>query len=446
MNSHVHLKDFIALDANAKYYGIDPFQLMENAGKSAAEELSKLNGKFLFICGSGNNGGDGFVSARELHQRGRDVKVFCVSEPKALEARRAFGLLPEECLCSEPELNSCDVIVDCMLGVGVEGEPREPYASLIERINSSKKTVVSMDLPSGFGSKKAVNPDLTITFHKMKDGLDKEKTIVRDINIPEDIEKLCGPGDVKAFFPRNRKDSHKGENGRVAVVGGGPYTGAPMISALAALRSGADLVYLCVPEKIYAIESSFEPSLIVRRIDDVPEADSILIGPGLGEDELGVAERILDNALQADKKVVCDATIFRALPQRLSAKCIITPHLEEFKAIGGRERSEEEVKRIAAEKGCTVLLKGSTDIISDGERLKRNPSGHPSMTKGGTGDALSGLCAGLYSRISDPLECACMAAYINGRCGEIGFKRSSYGYTTTELVNIIPEVIKGCLE
>ncbi len=444
MNSHVHLKDFIALDINAKYYGIDPFQLMENAGKSAAEELLKLHGNFLFVCGSGNNGGDGFVSARELHQKGRDVKVFCVSEPKALEARRAFRLLPSECLTEKPDFS--DIIVDCMLGVGAEGEPREPYASLIERINNSKKTVVSIDLPSGFGSTKAVNPSLTITFHKMKDGLDREKTIVRDIGIPEDVEKLCGPGDVKAFFPRNRKDSHKGENGRVAVVGGGPYTGAPMISALAALRSGADLVYLCVPEKIYAIESSFEPSLIVRRIDDVPEVDSILIGPGLGEDELSVAKRILDNALQEDRKVVCDATMLRALPQRLSAKGIITPHLEEFKAIGGRGRSEEEVKRVAAEKGCTVLLKGNIDIISDGERLKRNPSGHPSMTKGGTGDALSGLCAGLYSRISDPLECAGMAAYINGRCGEIAFKRNSYGYTTTELVNIIPEVIRGCLE
>jgi len=118
----------------------------------------------------------------------------------------------------------------------------------------------------------------------------------------------------------------------------------------------------------------------------------------------------------------------------------------EFKVIGGEERSEEEVKRIAKKLGCTVLLKGSTDIISDGYRLKKNPAGHPSMTKGGTGDALSGLCAGLSSRISDTFECACMAAYINGRCGEIAFKRHSYGYTTMELVDLIPEVLRGCLE
>ncbi|MDY6986403.1 MAG: NAD(P)H-hydrate dehydratase [Candidatus Thermoplasmatota archaeon] len=445
----MQLKEFISLDANAKHYGINPFSLMESAGKGAAEELFRFHGKkILFICGSGNNGGDGFVAARELHSKGEKARVFCVSKPKALEARRAFGLLPEECLCSDrdlsSELKSCDVIVDCMLGVGVNGEPREPYSSIIDEINGANKMVVAMDVPSGIGTKKSVNANLTVTFHKIKEGLDKN-TIVKDIGIPEEIEHLCGPGDVRGFFPKNRKESHKGENGRVAVVGGGPYTGAPMISAMAALRSGADLVYLCVPERIMSIEASFEPSLIVKRIDDIPKVDSILIGPGLGDEDIELAKRILDSSLKEGRNIVCDATILKSLGE-LNEKCIVTPHMGEFKVIEGKERDEEEVKRIAKKLGCTVLLKGSTDLISDGYRFKKNPVGHPSMTRGGTGDALSGLCAGLSSRASDAFECACMAAYINGRCGEIAFKRYSYGYTTMELVDLIPEALRGCFE
>ena len=442
-------RDFMALDANAKHFGINPFMLMENAGKRAAEELrSRFSGReFLFVCGSGNNGGDGFVATRILNGLGEIARVFCASEPKTLEARRALRLLPAECLVRAMNLDDYDVIVDCLLGVGIEGEPREPYASLIGEINNSGKIVVAMDVPSGFGTAGCIRAHLTITFHKSKAGLEEDKTVVKDIGIPEELEHVCGPGDVRAFFPRSAKESHKGQNGRVAVVGGGPYTGAPMISAMAALRSGADLVYLCVPDEILGIESSFEPSLIVRALDKTPvdDIDSILIGPGLGEGDVDKARELLDISLNSGKRVVCDATMLRALP-RLKRGCIITPHLGEFSLLGGKERSEEEVMRIAREKDCTVILKGSIDLISDGARLKKNLSGHPTMTRGGTGDALAGLCAGLLSRSEDAFECACMAAYINGECGELAFREMSYGYTTTEMVNRIPEVLRWCME
>lgn len=442
-------RDFIAIDANAKHFGIDPFMLMETAGKGAAEELrSRFSGKrFLFVCGSGNNGGDGFVAARILHGLGEIAKVFCASEPKTLEARRGLKLLPAACLIQDLVLDDCDVIVDCLLGVGIEGEPREPYSSIIDRINCSGKTIIAMDVPSGFGTARCIRADLTVTFHKLKAGLETDKTVVKDIGIPEELEHVCGPGDVRAFFPRNAKESHKGQNGRVAVVGGGPYTGAPMISAMAALRSGADLVYLCVPDKILAIESSFEPSIIVRSLDETPvdDIDSILIGPGLGERDIDRARELLDSSLNSGKRIVCDATMLKALP-KLKEDCIITPHLGEFSLLGGKERSEEEVRRIAREKDCTVILKGNIDLISDGVRLKRNLSGHPTMTRGGTGDALAGLCAGLLSRNDDAFECACMSAYINGRCGELAFRGLSYGYTTTEMVNRIPEVLRWCME
>ena len=442
-------RDFIALDTNAKYFGINPFLLMENAGKRAAEELrSRFPGKvFLFVCGSGNNGGDGFVAARILHGVGETAKVFCASEPKTLEAKRALKLLPAECMVKTMSLDDCDVLVDCLLGIGIEGEPREPYASLIDEINNSGKIIVAMDVPSGFGTARCIRADLTVTFHKLKTGLETDKAVVKDIGIPEELERVCGPGDVRAFFPRSAKESHKGQNGRVAVVGGGPYTGAPMISAMAALRSGADLVYLCVPDEILAIESSFEPSLIVRSLDETPvdDIDSILIGPGLGEMALDRARGLLDSSLNSGKRIVCDATMLKALP-KLKEDCIITPHLGEFSILGGKERSEEEVRRIAREMDCTVILKGSIDLISDGARLKKNLSGHPTMTRGGTGDALAGLCAGLLSRSGDAFECACMSAYINGECGELAFREMSYGYTTTEMVDRIPEVLRWCME
>ncbi len=191
-----------------------------------------------------------------------------------------------------------DLLVDALLGVGLQGRPREPYSGLIKRINESKKNVVSIDVPSGWPSDLHVRPDVTVTLHAPKIGMDQKNSgriVVEGIGIPEDAETYCGPGDF-VLLPRRRKDAHKGDAGRVLVIGGGPYTGAPAFAGMAAMRSGVDLTFVATPEPAALPVSIYSPNLIVKPLkgdilseDHVEEllessdgCDVVAIGPGLG--------------------------------------------------------------------------------------------------------------------------------------------------------------------
>ncbi len=451
-------KEMGAVDLNCEYYGLSRLQLMENAGKAIAEEVLKLNpSEVIVFAGTGNNGGDSFVASRFLIKK-VNVKIYLMGNVKTEIAKKNLELAKlsgVEVLNGVPDEVKADCVLDAMLGTGVKGELREPYSSAVDLINNCKAKIIAVDVPTGINPdtgefKKAVKADITVTFHKVKPGLIKPevkdyvgKLIVKDIGIPPLIEALSGPGDVKLTFKRNEY-SHKGENGKILVVGGGPYTGAPFLSAIASLKAGADLVFLAVPSEIKSIVSSYSPEIIVRgfespeELKNLSKIDVAVVGMGM-EDSL--AEDVLK--VIRCKKFVLDAS---AIPyiDLVEGDVIITPHTGEIKKYFGIENLEEVITLARKEK-ITILLKGKIDFITNGEKVKLNKSGNAGMTVGGTGDVLAGVCGAILSN-SNAFDAATASAFICGLAGDISFEEKGYCLTAMDVVENIPFAVKKCLE
>ncbi|MEM1550974.1 MAG: NAD(P)H-hydrate epimerase, partial [Candidatus Bathyarchaeia archaeon] len=288
-------REMRALDVNAEYFGISRLQLTENAGRCVAEEVASRfrqnNTKIAVFSGLGGNGGDGLVAARHLVCMG--FKVYVILAGKASEInneearknwealrglRRSLNIIEVYDSSLIPDIKA-DVIIDALLGIGLERPPRPPISHLIRRINEMDSYRIAVDVPSGINSDtgevlgEAVKAHLTVTFHKAKPGLLKAKEyvgelIVRSIGIPEEIEMFAGPGDVLMVVRSRPPESHKGDFGRLLVIGGSEtFNGAPALTALAALRTGVDLVYIAAPyETAYAI-SSISPDLITIKLE-----------------------------------------------------------------------------------------------------------------------------------------------------------------------------------
>jgi NAD(P)H-hydrate epimerase len=321
----------------------------------------------------------------------------------------------------------------------------------IDAINSSGRPVISVDVPSGIGTNKAVRSDVVVTFHRPKPDI-AGNVVVADIGIPPVAEFFVGPGDLWLVGKR-APESHKGDSGRILVIGGGPYTGAPALSALAALRAGADVVTVAAPKTAAKTISSFSPNLIVQEltaghlcledmsvlVDQIARHDVVVVGMGLGRHPETMAA--LAEIIPLTKKIVIDAD---ALQPSLPLKGIVTPHAGEFKRISGvslvdldyRERVEP-LKKYAREKGLVVLLKGKVDLISDGEVVRANTTGNPGMTVGGTGDVLAGITAAFYARTS-ALRAATAAAFVNGRAGDLVYPEKDFGMVATDVIEKIP--------
>lgn len=475
----ISFSEIYVLDRNSEYLGIPQRELMENAGKGLADALVKnfnLKGKnVLILCGTGNNGGDGFVAARYLKEHCK-VKVVLARPKKEIGSNLAYENL--ERLVSggveisgapanpERELEKADIIIDAMLGVGIRKEVKEPYSSLIKRLNRLNKTVVSVDVPSGFSSSISVRPKMTVTFHDVKEGMNPKNSgriIVADIGIPNDAELYVGPGEF-VYYPVPKEDSHKGDNGRVLVVGGGPYTGAPSLAALAAYRTGADLVRLAVPKTCYNVVASYTPNFLMHPLDgDVidqthlknlanltEKVDSVLVGPGAGEHRktLGAMTAFIK---MCKKPLVIDADGIKSVAKNINIlkgrNGIITPHKGEFELLLGSKLSDDvevqkkKVSEFAEKIGFTVILKGHIDVISDGIQTKLNRIGNPGMTVGGTGDVLSGICAALLSKKMGTFNAARLATFINGYAGDLAFQRKSYGLLSTDVIEDISNVL-----
>ncbi|RLF28402.1 MAG: bifunctional ADP-dependent NAD(P)H-hydrate dehydratase/NAD(P)H-hydrate epimerase [Thermoplasmata archaeon] len=479
------------LDRNAEFYGVKTSVLMENAGRGVADFIEKLLGSenvyVLVFCGTGNNGGDGFVAARYLAERYR-VAVFLAgreNEIKTDVSRNNFVRLKkigveiydiDSMEDVDRLLSQSSVVVDALLGIGLSGRLRDPYGSLVKKIMSKKRGfVVSVDVPTGLGTDVAVKPDYTITFHDIKHGMSRENSgeiRVVDIGIPEEAVRFVGPGELSVYYPRPKKESHKGENGVVLIVGGGPYIGAPALSGLAALRTGADLVFIATPSRSWRAAASFSPNLIVRElfsndmltVDDIPvikdllvRCDGVVVGPGLGDKSktLEAAARIIEITTRMGKQLVVDADAIKALSRKTdvvkNSNTIVTPHAGEFKKLTGKALSTDIDKRIMAVKqwaeklGVTILLKGPVDIVSDGIDVKLNKTHNEAMTVGGTGDVLSGILGALLSKGVKPFNAARIGVFLNGYAGNEAFKKKSYGLLATDIIEEIPHVLKKYL-
>ena len=272
---------------------------------------------------------------------------------------------------------------------------------------------------------------------------------------------------VKSRIPPRRKDSHKGMNGVVCVVGGSrTYHGAPFLCAMGAARTGVDLVYLAVPAMVATPVRSLSPDPIVFPLPDskltrgnasrlaswLPELGCIGIGPGLGPQNPNELKNALVTLSGKCQTLVVDADALRPnileAPEPLRAKMVVTPHAREFERLFGQKLPDAlderagVVKKAAREHNVVVLLKGPTDVVSDGERVGLNATHSPAMTVGGTGDVLTGVTSGLAAKGMGRFEAACCAAYVNGLAGAEAAKELGLHIVASDVVACIPKAMK----
>ncbi|AJF27265.1 bifunctional ADP-dependent NAD(P)H-hydrate dehydratase/NAD(P)H-hydrate epimerase [Haloarcula hispanica] len=464
------------VDENAAALGVPRKQLMESSGHAVARAVRTLadpGDQVTIVAGRGNNGGDALVTARFLDEY--DLRVLLLGRPDAISttiARENWDALQHAEYPTKPvkdssafDLGSPDVVVDAMLGTGIAGALREPEATAATAMNESDAIVLSVDVPSGLDAEtgrlaeNAVDADHVVTFHDTKPGLaDLDVPVtVADIGIPDAAELFIERGDLT----RLERDpaSHKGDNGEVLVVGGGPYTGAPALTAQAALRGGADLVRVACPAVVAREIQSYSENLILRPFDGdhlapphvdnlaelAAEHDTLIVGPGLGNAD-ATLEAVGDLLSGFEGTAVVDADALSVVPDiETDADLVCTPHQGELLGMGGetsedwRERADL-VESFASEVDQTLLVKGPYDIVSDGERTRVGRTGNPGMTVGGTGDVLAGV-TGALACVQEPLDAAAIAAYTVGTVGDRVVDDRGYGLVATDLLDEIPSVL-----
>ncbi|MCL5782383.1 MAG: NAD(P)H-hydrate dehydratase [Candidatus Thermoplasmatota archaeon] len=451
-------------DRNYEFFFGDLYGLMFNAGKRTSEKVMDEFGsgnRILIVCGTGNNAGDGMVAARLLSEN-NEVSVFPVKGKDSLrtpESRKAAGKYVIEIIDLEQfhhKLGECDIVVDALFGSGSTGAPKKPYDEIILAINHSGRKIVSIDVPSGMGSDIAVRPYMTVTFTDSKEGMNSEnsgKIFITDIGIPQKVFDHCGPGDF-VYYKQAMTDSHKGMNGTVAIVGGWTFHGSAIFSAMGALRSGADLVKVFCTSRNYNIIASYNPSIIVRNIDEpevvreVGNNNVIVLGPGLGKNQN--PDALLGSLRDYHGIIILDAEGLEKFDEARElckdSRFILTPHKAEFVKLTSEEPNVENASKFSRRKNCTMILKGVEDIITDGNRVMYSAGGNPRMTMGGTGDLLTGILASVSSRCEDPFRAACLASFINKKTGDLAYRQRALWYDLDDMINLIPEVMKMSLE
>jgi len=426
-------------------------ELMERAGCAVAQvglELFAPAQSWTVVCGGGANGGDGRIAARELERAGKRVRIV---DAKA----------------GETELGEPDVIVDALFGTGFRGEPRSDAAALIERMNASPARVIAVDLPSGVDASTgeiagaAVLADSTVTFHGRKVGLvvapgrfHAGTVHVADIGLDE-LEtgiSLVTAG-ILDRVPRRGDRDNKYTAGHVLVVGGSPgLTGAPSLTAMAALRADAGYVTLAAPEETLPV---FEQRLleVVKRplpddLSDLAEkASALAVGPGLGRSD--AARALVRRSLaEIDRPAVVDADALYGLePADWPAPRVLTPHDGELARLLGRESREIAAHRIASVReaaerfNCVVLLKGADTLVAaPGRGLLVSALGLPSLATAGTGDVLSGVIAAFLAKGMDAQLAAAAGAAAQQRAAVEAPQRA--GLVASDLIEALPRVLR----
>jgi len=402
------------LDCNAAALGIEEASLMDSAGKSlAATALEMTDGAVLVLCGPGNNGGDGFVAARYLWEWGVEVSV--------LASHASAGT--DVCVWPERPSGEWALVVDCLLGAGASG----PGYSLRGQIKDIAAwaaglglPVLACDIPTGLGGPDALQADATITFHSMKQGLDSPDS--GDITVvplpwPAEVED-CGPGDATRY-PTLDASARKGDRGRLWVIGGGPYHGAPLLAGMAAARSGCDLVHVAMPS-VAAGRAEWPTTLIPEELPDEDKLtgsslehiaiafearppQALVIGPGLGRDEstMQAVSALLDQASQKGIPAVIDADAINAMPEGAwptGLQGVATPHAKEAERWLAGASPAEALADCTGE-SATIVVTGPEDTLTGPEgRFCRATGGHSRMAVGGTGDLLAGTIGGLLAQ------------------------------------------------
>ncbi len=450
-------------EAESRYPGFPETapELMARAGShvaAAALELFAAAERWTVVCGGGANGRDGRIAARHLEAAGKEVRIVDAS-------------------AGENELGDPEVIVDALFGTGFTGEPRTDAAALIERINDSPARVVSVDLPSGVDASTgeiagvAVQADATVTFHGRKLGLvvapgrfHAGVVLVASIGLAQAdaAAKLVGPEVLRAV-PRRGERDNKYTAGHVLVVGGSRgLTGAPQLSALAAMRADAGYVTVAAPESVLP---ALEQRLLEAVKRPLPEQDgvvaegaaeavlelaeragSIAIGPGLGRGG-GVREVVRRVLAEAELPVVVDAdALFELEPGDWPAPRVLTPHEGELARLLGRESKDVAAHRVACVReaadrfDCVVLLKGpDTLVAAPGRGLLVVAHGLPSLATAGTGDVLTGIVGAFLAKKVEPQIAAAAAAAAHQLASVEATQRA--GLIASDLIDALPRVL-----
>ncbi|MDR1993135.1 MAG: NAD(P)H-hydrate dehydratase [Nitrososphaerota archaeon] len=493
-NNFISSREMRAIEINAEYFGIQLLQLMEIAGRNVSQEITTRFPKdknIIIICGLGGNGGDGFVTARHLLTEGFKVSILIagrardITHQATLQNYTILQSLQTKIPITEitdsttiPDINA-DIIIDALLGTGAKGKLRAPIQQIVEAINTAKGFKLAIDIPTGIDSDSgevqgtAVQADLTVTFHKPKKGLEKAnrytgKVIVSSIGLPSELERFAGPGDVQMVLKPRNPAAHKGDFGRLLVIGGNEiYFGAPVLVSLAAMRTGVDLIYLATPQKNATPIASLSPDLITIKLQGdnlnpdniatlkpfIKIVDIVALGPGLGLDvkTQEFVKVCIDEVEAAGKTLLLDADglkAFASFKRALKVPLVLTPHVAEYVLLAGTplpEAQEEQISAIqktAKSLNATILLKNRVDLICDSNRVKLNFTGNAGMTVGGTGDVLCGIVAGLMALHADPFEAAVAGAFVNGAAGDFVALERGYHMTATDIIEWIAQVLE----
>ena len=483
------------LDQQTIAAGVPGAELMERAGAAVARTCVGLlrardTRSILLLAGKGNNGGDAIVAARHLanagcqptlvllcrrsdltgdpllHFKRLTDSVRVVELPRLHVPHRRSSKIttresgPRECLRQLAAETTPALVVDGLLGTGLTGAVREPYASAIDWMNELHRPLVAIDIPSGLDSNTGevhgicVRAEVTVTMGLPKIGLLRPRAVdfvgrieVADIGFPrqfvDEIEtdvELISANDVAPVLPARRRGAHKGEFGHLLIVAGAEgYTGAPVLCAHAAARSGVGLVTLAVPHAILPIvAANCPPEVMPRALDSVPDTTgfgAVAVGPGLGQGA-ETQEMVRDLISRSTVPLVLDADGLNALVRypfllkRLRVPVVVTPHPGEMARLVKKSVQDVQANRwkvacgFAREHGVITVLKGAGTVITDPSgKLWVNMTGNPGMAKGGMGDALTGMIGALLAQGLSPLNAARAAVFLHGSAGDIAHER-----------------------
>ena len=475
--------------------------LMDRAGQALADEAARRvpGGSVVVVCGPGNNGGDGWVAARMLSERGREVSVIALRSPESLTGAAAgaaraatdagVAWRDESTIADDDEsLSGAALIIDAVFGFGLRGAVGDPYAKWIARINQASAMTISADVPSGVDpdtgevTGAAVTADATVTFSALKVGLltgagaaHAGDVIVADLGIERFVAEVQGvlslpeASDVRAIVPWPSRTDHKGSRGRIAlVVGSETYPGAAVLAAGGALRMGAGYVIVAAPGGVCQTVLAAWPSVTCRPVpcgadgsiaraaevlDAVSDSDAVIVGPGITRSDgaRDAVRALLDSCeaallLDADALNVLAGDVIGLRGRR--APTVITPHPGEAARLLGISVAAVERDRVRAARSLSgpslvCVLKGPETIIAGpgGTALVR--TGGPELARAGTGDVLAGMIGALLAQGCSPYDAAVAGVHLHGRAGALGAERyTATSHIASDLFGFIPDAVR----
>ncbi len=488
--------------------GISGIELMERAGAKVAEHiLEKWNpGKVGIVTGKGNNAGDGLVVARLLREKEVEVVLIMLTAGGNLsESGRAnFEKLPADVVLLDRHsvegmgevFSDCDVLVDAILGTGLQGAPKGCFGEAIAALNALNQEIVAIDIPSGLNSNTGeaegacivASETITIGLPKlgMVQGVGPQvcgMVTVADIGFPKSLAEskdlknhLITLEDIQKGLPERVYDGHKGTFGSLLVLAGSwGMSGAAYLTTASALRSGCGMVYGAFPKDVQNVVEGMLIEAVKIPLEGKPhqilsydnwsrlepfieKATAIAVGPGIGTAE--ETARLVDELVCVEKPLVIDADALNCLREKVlyltkrNAPTVLTPHPGEMARILGKSVQEiqadrfQAAKYLAQESQTVVLLKGAYTVIAEPEgRVFVNPTGNAGMAKGGTGDVLTGLIGGLLAQGCSGLQAAMIGAYVHGMAGDLCQERKGErGMTAQDVLGLLAETLQICEE